>query len=68
MVEPEKINLICPNCGKQQEVLWFPSNKFRVEVPGARAGRTTVWSGSGEKVEGLCECGYKFKPKDLDEC
>lgn len=66
MIEPEKIAVACPECGRQQEILWFPPNKVKMEIPGARAGKTTRWGGSGERVEGVCECGYKFKPKDLD--
>ena len=66
MLEPEKIEVMCPECGKVQEIIWFPSNKIKREVPGARAGKSISWTGRGEKVEGKCECGYKFKPDDLD--
>ena len=64
--QPEKIEVLCPECGIKNEVLYFPSNKFRVEVPGSRAGKSLAWSGRGEKVEGKCkECEYKFKVDDL---
>lgn len=67
MDSPEKIEVICPECGEKNEVLWFSSNKFKIQMPGTRAGTTTKWTGRNEKVEGKCkECGYKFKPDDLD--
>ena len=66
MNEPQKIEVLCPECGEKTEVLWFPSNKIKFEVAGSRAGKSTLWAGRGEKVEGKCKCGYKFKPDDLD--
>ena len=66
MQELEKMEVLCPECGKKNEVLWFPSNKMRVDIPGSRAGKTTEWKGRGEKVEGKCSgCGYKFKLDNL---
>jgi len=62
----EKISTMCPECGEKNEVLYFPSNKFLVEVPGSRAGKTKAFTGRGEKVQGKCtKCGYKFKVDDI---
>lgn len=67
MNEPQKMDVICPKCSTRDEVLWFPSNKIRMEVSGSRAGKSSSLVGRGEKVEGTCkECGYKFKPDDMD--
>jgi len=67
MNQPQKMDVLCPECGEKNEVLWFSSDKRKFQAPGARGGRTDVWLGRGEKVEGKCkECNYKFKPDDLD--
>jgi len=64
--QAEKIEALCPECGTKNEVLYFPSNKFMVEVPGSRAGTTKKFSGRNEKIEGQCsKCGYKFKLDDI---
>ncbi len=64
--QPEKMETNCPECGTKNEVLYFPSNRNKVEVPGARAGRSISWSGRGEKVEGKCiKCNYKFTEDDI---
>jgi len=64
--KPEKFEVLCPECGTKNEVLYFPANKIKVEISGSRAGKSTAWSGRGEKVIGTCkECKYKFKPDDL---
>ena len=64
--EPEKVEVMCPECGTKNEILFFPSNKIKVEKPGTRAGRSIAWSGRGEKVMGKCtECEYKFNVDDL---
>jgi len=62
----EKIEVLCPDCLTKNEVLYFPSNKHKVQVMGTRAGTSTQWTGRGEKVEGICKkCKYKFKVADL---
>ena len=68
MREGQKMDILCPECGTKGEVLWFPQNFSVTRMQG-----TTGSSGFGyssrrrEKVEGKCkECGYKFKPDDLD--
>lgn len=67
MQEPEKMEVICPECRANCQALWFPPNRIKTEVPGTRAGKTVRWSGRGEKVDGKCsECGYKFKLDDLE--
>ena len=67
MNEPEKMEALCPECGTVNEILWFPSNKIRVDVPGSRAGKTTKLKGRGETVQGNCsKCGYKFKSDDVE--
>jgi len=66
MNEPEKMEALCPECGTKNLVIWFPSNKSMIDMPGTRSGKTSKLRGRGEKVEGKCECGYKFKPDDLD--
>ena len=66
LTEPEKEKVKCPECGAENEVLYFPSNRSRVELPGTRAGKTIVMRGRGEKVEGKCaECNYKFSLDNL---
>ena len=52
--EPEKMEVKCPECGKVQEILWF---RWKFGESGSQ---------QQEKVEGKCECGYKFKVDDLD--
>lgn len=66
--EPEKISIICPKCAKQQDILWFPQTSQTYRVTGSTGLSTTRTDRKQEKVEGVCECGYKFKAKDLDEC
>jgi len=62
----QKMDVTCPKCTTAGEVLWFPSNKVKIELPGTRSGKTTAWSGRGETVEGACsKCWYKFTEDDL---
>ena len=64
--EPEKIEVICPECKAKNEILYFASNKTKMEKPGSRAGHYIEWTGRGEKIQGQCEkCKYKFKLDDL---
>ncbi len=64
--QPEKVEALCPECGAKNEILYFPANKFRVEVPGSRAGKSVEMRGRGEKIDGKCkECKYKFTLDDL---
>lgn len=63
---PEKMQVNCPECGTENEILWFPSSKTKIEVSGARAGKSTKWVGNSEKATGKCtKCGYKFKSDDI---
>lgn len=63
---PNKIEVICPKCGKQQEILWFCWSCQSYRITGSTGFPTKKIEKKAEKVEGVCECGYKFKPKDLD--
>lgn len=67
MKPPEKIEVICPECGTKGTVLWFPSEGYVTKVTGSTGRPSNKYFGRKEKVEGKCECGYKFKPDDLDE-
>lgn len=64
---PEKIGVICPNCGKHQEIIWFAGFTQTYQVTGSTGKASHRVDHKQEKVEGTCECGYKFKPKDLDD-
>ena len=66
--DPEKISVACPKCGKQQEILWFQAFQQTYQVQGTTGKGSHRTDRKPEKVDGTCECGYKFKPKDLDEC
>jgi hypothetical protein len=63
---PEKIEVMCPECGKKQEILWFPAYSQTYRVKGTTGASSHRTDRKNEKVEGKCECGYKFKPDDLD--
>ena len=63
---PEKMDVLCPECGKKQEILWYPSYSQTYRVPGTTGTSGSRTDRKSEKVEGKCECGYKFKPDDLD--
>ena len=63
---PEKIEVMCPECGKAQEILWYPSYSQTYRVKGSTGSASSRTDSQNEKVEGKCECGYKFKPDDLD--
>jgi len=65
--ESHKMDVICPECGTKNEVLWFPKNFMLIRTQG-----TTGSSGNArhsdrkEKVVGNCEkCSYKFTCDDL---
>jgi len=66
MKPPEKIDLVCPECGKPQEVLWFPWDCIKYTVTGSTGRPATKIDQRQEKIEGTCECGHKFKPEDLE--
>lgn len=60
--KPEKMDIICPECRTKGEAFWTPA--FSNTYTGGTTKRVHYRS---EKVEGTCkECGYKFKPEDLD--
>ena len=62
----EKIGVTCSDCGKQQEILWFPSYHQTYRVKGTTGSASTRTDRKNVKVEGTCECGHVFKNKDLD--
>ena len=63
----QKMDVVCPKCCKAQEILWFPERSITYRVKGSTGASTLKNDKKVERVEGICECGYKFKPKDLDE-
>ena len=66
MTTPQKIEVSCPECGKQQEILWFPWTSQSYMVKGNTGSPSRKLDVKNERVEGECECGHKFKAKDLD--
>ena len=62
----EKMDLTCPKCGKKNEVIWFPSYSQTYRVKGTTGSASSRTDSRKERVKGICECGYEFKPKDLD--
>ncbi len=64
----EKIELLCPKCSKKNMVLWIPEKMIMYRKAATTGGTAPAINKKNEKVEGTCECGYKFKPKDLDDC
>jgi len=65
--KPEKFEVLCPECGTKNEVLYFPK-KFISFKAGGTAGisGTKVTTNQQEKIIGNCkECKYKFKSEDL---
>lgn len=66
-IEPQKMKVSCPKCGQKNEILWFPAKKHSYRATGTTGGSEMRFSGSSEKVHGVCtDCGYKFKTDDLD--
>ncbi len=64
---PEKMDVMCPECGTKGEVLWTPEFRQTYRVQGSTGSASSRTDSSKEKVEGKCEkCGYKFKPDDMD--
>jgi rubredoxin len=64
---PEKIEVLCPECGEKNEVLWYQPFSQTYRVQGSTGSASSRSDSQKEKVEGNCkECGYKFKPDDLD--
>ncbi|GEM_PF-2944340 len=65
--EPQKMDVICPKCGTQNEVLWFPSYSQTYRVQGSTGSASSRTDRKQERVEGKCkDCDYKFKPKDVE--
>jgi hypothetical protein len=64
--EPEKIKVRCPECGKVQDILWFPPFQQTYRIQGTTGSSSHRTDRKKERVEGNCECGYKFKPENLD--
>ena len=63
----QEMDVRCPKCGTKNEVIWFPGSSQTYRVTGTTGGSSTRTDKKGEKVRGTCkECGYIFKPKDLD--
>ena len=63
---PEKMGVVCPECGTKNEVLWFPEYSQTYKIKGTTGGSGTRTDRKSEKVDGGCKkCGYKFKPDDL---
>jgi len=64
---PEKMDIICPECGTKGEVLWTQAYSQTYRVQGSTGSASKRTDRKKEKVEGTCkECDYKFKPDDLD--
>jgi len=65
--QSEKIDVVCPKCGAKNDVLWFPESSQTYRVQGSTGISSSRTDRRKEKVEGTCkDCGYKFKPDDLD--
>lgn len=67
MIDSQKMDVLCPECNKKNEVLWFPDRTRFYKITGPTGHPTTKRDSNREKVLGNCsECNYKFKPDDLD--
>jgi len=64
--EPEKVEVFCPKCGEKTEILWFPRYSKSYQITGTTGIASYRNDVRAERIEGKCECGYKFKLKDLD--
>jgi len=64
---PQKMDVLCPECGTKNEVLWSPPYSQTYRVQGSTGSASSRTDSRKEKVDGKCkECGYKFKSDDLD--
>jgi len=63
---PEKIDVMCPECGENNILLWFKWQTNTYMARGSTGSSYRKIDHKKEKVEGQCKCGYKFKPDDLD--
>lgn len=64
--EAEKIDVLCPECGAKNEVLWVPAFQRLIKVSGTAGISGNKFIGKREKVRGKCKCGYTFKADDLE--
>lgn len=62
----EKVEVKCPECGAKNEVLWFRGYSQVIKISGTTGLSGNKYSGRNEKIQGKCNCGYKFKIDDLD--
>ncbi len=63
---PQKMEVICPECGTKNEVLWFSPYQQTYRIPGTAGISSSRTDRKKERVEGACkECKHKFKPDDL---
>jgi len=63
---PELVEVYCPKCDKKSEALWFPRFSQSYQITGTTGIASYRNDVKKERIEGKCECGYKFKLKDLD--
>lgn len=63
----QKIVLECPKCQKENEVLYLEGQFSTTREKGSTGISHFVTRGKQPKISGECNCGYKFKLKDLEE-
>ena len=65
--EPVEEEVDCPKCGKECKVMAFQGRSYTTREAGSTGISAPVTRGVPNRVLGECECGYKFKPRDLED-
>jgi len=64
----EIIDIQCPKCGKICKAMLIDGFSCTVREKGSTGHSHLVTRKKAEKISGECECGYKLKKRDMDDC